>query len=67
MNIYIYIKISYLLFSLGSSKAVLISKWNTTFLVSLKSIICWEPKWQMVKTFVYNQFANKINIQYYSI
>ena len=64
MNIYIYIKISYLQLSLGSSKAVLISKWNPTFLVSLKSIICWESKWEMVKTFVNNQFANKTNIQY---
>ena len=67
MNIYIYIKISYLQLSLGSSKAVLISKWNPIFLVSLKSIICWESKWEMDKTFVNNQFANKTDIQYHSI
>ena len=67
MNIYIYIKFTYLQLSLGSSKAVLISKWNPTFLYSLKSIICWESKWEMVKTFVNNQFPNKTNIQYYSM
>ena len=67
MNIYIYIKISYLQLSLGSSKAVLVSKWNPTFLVYLKSIICWESKREIVKTFVSNQFANKTTIQYYSI
>ena len=65
MNIYIYIRISYLQLSLGSSKAVLILKWNPAFSVSLKSIICWESKWEMVKSFVNNQFANKIS--FYSV
>ena len=60
VNIYIYIKISYFQLSLVSSKAVPILKGNPTFLVSLKSMICWESKWEMVKTFVNNQSVIKL-------